>query len=963
MANIQTNLTQTQIAVKRLSGKAMTNIESTIAQEKIGSTIQTAAGSVFGENIPTSPNSSSAFLYLIQSSSNSDPGTVQLVEFDITSSGVEYSNDTNADAGDPLDQGETTVFTYHAYALRLTGSYEAENAAVSSDFDNLASTNVSIGTFPFSNDAHLSGSIGKLQIIPEYLGTTPAGSPNPYEPVLIANNGAPISPGADIDWYLDPYSGMLFVQDPVDYEGAGDQNLIPNKLRAFIYTGKYQDEVVSGDTVDLHINASEGTGFSLANAATASFESGSAGVTVTAGAINTITIGANTDNVTFNSISGSFSGSFEGNGSGLTDIPSSSLSNVVFTNLGDGSTQIIEGGLTLTGDITAEQFVVSSSVTYMTQSFSSGSTIFGDSLDDTHQFTGSLFITGVEGNASQIPLVYDATTGEIHTGSAYALSADGMTQFKVSGSSGGFDVTDGNTVSFVSGAGDGLTVTAGSPDTVTFTLVGVFSGSSQVDITSTNGYSTFSSSLATDIATNATNISTNAGNISTNATDISNLETSASAGIRFEDDNSGFSTGLAETASFAAAGAGLAVEVDSNAVTYTITPDDVLNGATDTSTFNFTSSQAANASTITVTDNENGTAARPIVFHDGTATGTVNLESDASTFTYTPEATAVGGPQVSLGQTGGAILALTTHSLDVGGDANAEFTLGNSIKTINLGGAGTTLVDIGRNDYSGDFTHTTTITGKIELISTIGANNEAIIASGGLDLNLNHPDSGSFIIRNISASTSEVTPLVIDGNGNVFSGPDYAQSAAAGIGNFQILTGNTSPATFVDITNTGDDIIISGSANEIEVTNDGSNTITIGLPNNVTIAGDLTVQGTTTTLNTANLLVEDRYILLGSSSADNNVGGGIIVQKATTGTGTALHWDDVTETWAVDIAGADASTATAKAIDGTIAFVSRSAGLPGAGYDAAVIVGATNDYKKGQFYVDTSDAYGLYVYL
>ena len=31
---------------------------------------------------------------------------------------------------------------------------------------------------------------------------------------------------------------------------------------------------------------------------------------------------------------------------------------------------------------------------YMTQSFSSGSTIFGDTFDDTHQFTGSLFFTG-----------------------------------------------------------------------------------------------------------------------------------------------------------------------------------------------------------------------------------------------------------------------------------------------------------------------------------------------------------------------------------------------------------------------------------------------------------------------------------------------------------------------------------------------------------------------------------------
>jgi len=52
------------------------------------------------------------------------------------------------------------------------------------------------------------------------------------------------------------------------------------------------------------------------------------------------------------------------------------------------------GDLTVEGDIIAQNYIVSSSVTYMTQSFSSGSTIFGDTLDDTHQFTGSVDITG-----------------------------------------------------------------------------------------------------------------------------------------------------------------------------------------------------------------------------------------------------------------------------------------------------------------------------------------------------------------------------------------------------------------------------------------------------------------------------------------------------------------------------------------------------------------------------------------
>jgi hypothetical protein len=54
----------------------------------------------------------------------------------------------------------------------------------------------------------------------------------------------------------------------------------------------------------------------------------------------------------------------------------------------------VQGDLRVTGDVIAETYIVSSSVTYLTQSFASGSHIFGDSLDDTHEFTGSMNVTG-----------------------------------------------------------------------------------------------------------------------------------------------------------------------------------------------------------------------------------------------------------------------------------------------------------------------------------------------------------------------------------------------------------------------------------------------------------------------------------------------------------------------------------------------------------------------------------------
>jgi hypothetical protein len=54
----------------------------------------------------------------------------------------------------------------------------------------------------------------------------------------------------------------------------------------------------------------------------------------------------------------------------------------------------LEGQSVSVATLTAETYIVSSSVTHMTQSFSSGSTIFGDDINDTHQMTGSLFVSG-----------------------------------------------------------------------------------------------------------------------------------------------------------------------------------------------------------------------------------------------------------------------------------------------------------------------------------------------------------------------------------------------------------------------------------------------------------------------------------------------------------------------------------------------------------------------------------------
>ena len=65
-------------------------------------------------------------------------------------------------------------------------------------------------------------------------------------------------------------------------------------------------------------------------------------------------------------------------------------------NLGDvhlSGSMFVTGSMTLSGDVTANSLTVNS-LTQSTTIFSSGSTQFGDSLDDTHTFIGHITASG-----------------------------------------------------------------------------------------------------------------------------------------------------------------------------------------------------------------------------------------------------------------------------------------------------------------------------------------------------------------------------------------------------------------------------------------------------------------------------------------------------------------------------------------------------------------------------------------
>ena len=123
----------------------------------------------------------------------------------------------------------------------------------------------------------------------------------------------------------------------------------------------------------------------------------------------------------------------------------------------------------------------------------------------------------------------------------------------------------------------------------------------------------------------------------------------------------------------------------------------------------------------------------------------------------------------------------------------------------------------------------------------------------------------------------------------------------------------------------------------------------------VTIPGNLTINGTTTIVNTTNTAIKDRFILLASGSTTNMDGGIIVGNSSTINIGEALYWENSagdTGRWSI-ASGVDA-TSTTVTPNSYIVTVSGSTVDPSGN---PTYGGATNGIGNMYVRTDTGDIY------
>ena len=267
------------------------------------------------------------------------------------------------------------------------------------------------------------------------------------------------------------------------------------------------------------------------------------------------------------------------------------------------------------------------------------------------------------------------------------------------------------------------------------------------------------------------------------------------------------------------------------------------------------------------------------------ADGKTLTASNTLTFTGTDASSVAFGTGGTVAYTGGKLsqFAATTSS-ELAGVISDE--TGSGALVFGTSPAFTTSVTTGSTSF--DAFNTTATTLNIGGACSTGLN-LAVAATGTRVVNVATGAAGN---RTINLANNAVGVRRVNVLGTTYFEEDYTAVGQPIVGN--ILTGINLDA------NGGTVNIGTGATGTDELININIGTSSKGtttVNNDMVVSGNLTVNGTTTNINTTNLVVEDKNIILGDVTTPSDVtadGGGITLKGTSDKT---LNWVDSTDAW------------------------------------------------------------------
>lgn len=322
--------------------------------------------------------------------------------------------------------------------------------------------------------------------------------------------------------------------------------------------------------------------------------------------------------------------------------------------------------------------------------------------------------------------------------------------------------------------------------------------------------------------------------------------------------------------------------------------------------------------TLAITNSDKGSSQNIFKnFTDGTNTAAADSNDDTFKFRASNGVTVtVGSDDVTHGDN----LLISLSSVPNSSLANSSITIGST--SISLGSTATTVAGLTLTSPTIDAivasgaSATTTIhsavtTGSITIGAglTTGTLNLAAAGTGATAINIGHTNSTTNIVGTWQLGGTSVTTTAARLN--------YLTSASGTTGTTSTnIVFSTSPTLTTPVI---DSIVAAGTGSTATLWNNittGTITIGSGLTSGgitigssgttTTIAGNLTVSGTTTTVNSETLTVNDNIIVL-----NNNVSGtptenaGIEIERGTS-TNASVTWNETTDKWTAGLTGSEA---------------------------------------------------------